>query len=397
MPNSKLLLPFAFVFACVVLFSCSKQDNGTTGTPVNSYPVVESKFAGKIDLKNLDNYAAQATPNYIGKNNAPGFAISNAKATLGRVLFYDKNLSIDNSISCGSCHKQAFAFSDTMSPSKGVERGMTGRHSMRLVNIRFANEAKMFWDERAINLENQTSQPIKDHAEMGFSGVSGRPTFQNLLEKLQGIDYYNELFRFVYGDIAVTESRLQECLSHFIRSIQSFDSKYDAGRSLVPNDGAPFPNFSAFENQGKQLWLAPPVFDATGNRIAGGAGCQGCHAAPEFDIDPNSRNNGVIGKIGGGTDLTVTRAPSLRDIVKADGTSNGPFMHIGLSNNLITVIDHYNVINNAGNNNLDPRLMPGGRAQKLQLTQNEKEALVAFMRTLAGSDLYQNKKWGNPF
>lgn len=397
MSNSKHLLPIAGFFMCQLLFSCSKKDNATTGATPDSYPVVASKFAGKIDLKNLDNYAAQSMPNYIVKNNAPGFTISNAKATLGRVLFYDKALSIDNSISCGSCHKQDFAFSDTMSPSKGVERGMTGRHSMRLVNIRFANEAKMFWDERAINLENQTSQPIKDHAEMGFSGVSGRPSIQSLLEKLQAMDYYNELFKFVYGDVTVTEVRLQECLSHFVRSIQSFDSKYDAGRSQVPNDGAPFPNFTALENQGKQLWLAPPVFDANGNRIGGGAGCQGCHAAPEFDIDPNSRNNGVIGKIGGGTDLTVTRAPSLRDIVKADGTSNGPFMHIGLSNNLITVVDHYNVINNAGNNNLDPRLMPGGRPQKLQLTSNEKEALVAFMRTLAGSDVYQNKKWSSPF
>lgn len=397
MPYSKYLLPLAVFFTCQVLVSCSKRDNPSSGSPTNSYPVVESKFAGKIDLKNLENYGAQAVPNYIAKNNAPGFAINNAKATLGRVLFYDKSLSIDNSISCASCHKQQFAFSDTMSPSKGVERGTTGRHSMRLVNVRFANEAKMFWDERAINLENQTSQPIKDHAEMGFSGMSGRPTIQNLLEKLQGIDYYNELFKFVYGDVAVTEVRLQECLSHFVRSIQSFDSKYDAGRSQVPNDAAPFPNFTALENQGKQLWLAPPAFDATGNRIGGGAGCQGCHAAPEFDIDPNTRNNGVIGKIGGGTDLTVTRAPSLRNIVRPDGTSNGPFMHIGLSNNLITVIDHYNVINIAGNTNLDPRLMPGGRPQNLQLTPNEKDALVAFMRTLAGSDLYQNKKWSSPF
>jgi cytochrome c peroxidase len=391
--------PIRLCIACLFIFTivaCNKNDSNNIPS-VASYPVVEAMFAGKIDLANLENYAAQTVPAYIAKNNAGAFAISNAKATLGRVLFYDKQLSIDNSISCGSCHKQAFAFSDTMMSSKGVSNGNTGRHSMRLINVRFANEAKFFWDERAISLEAQTTQPIKDHAEMGFSGTDGRPAFSAVLSKLQALDYYQELFKFVYGDVAVTEARLQEAFSHFIRSIQSFDSKYDIGRGQVNNDNTPFPNFTALENQGKQLFLQAPVFNPNGVRIAGGAGCQGCHAAPEFDIDPNSRNNGVIGKIGGGNDVTVTRAPSLRDVVKADGTANGPFMHIGISNQFITVVEHYNIINPAGNNNLDPRLMPGGQPQRLQLTATEKDALVAFIRTLAGNDVYSNAKWKNPF
>lgn len=388
-----------FCLACLSVFmmvACNKNDSNNVPSSA-SYPLVEAMFAGKIDLNNLENYAAQTVPAYIAKNNAGAFAISNAKATLGRVLFYDKQLSIDNSISCGSCHKQSFAFSDTSMASNGVSNGKTGRHSMRLINVRFANEAKFFWDERALNLEVQTTQPIKDHAEMGFSGTDGRPAFSALLSKLQALDYYQELFKFVYGDATVTEARLQEAFSHFIRSIQSFDSKYDIGRGQVNNDNTPFPNFTALENQGKQLFLQAPVFNPNGVRIAGGAGCQGCHAAPEFDIDPNSRNNGVIGKIGGGSDVTVTRAPSLRDVVKADGTSNGPFMHIGISNQFITVVEHYNIINPAGNNNLDPRLRPGGQPQRLQLTATEKDALVAFVRTLAGNDVYSNPKWKNPF
>ncbi len=268
---------------------------------------------------------------------------------------------------------------------------------MRLINTRFAIEPKFFWDERAANLEAQTTQPVKDHAEMGFSGQSGRPEITALLTKLAAIDYYKELFQWVYGDKNVTEQRIQESLSHFIRSIQSFDSKYDAGRATVTNDGPPFTNFTPSENQGKNLFLQPPVFNAAGIRTGGGAGCAGCHAPPEFDIDPNSRNNGVIGKIGGGTDLTVTRAPSLRDVVKANGSSNGPFMHIGVSNNLITVVNHYNQINLAGNTNLDPRLRPNGNAQQLQLTDPEKTALVDFMRTLAGTNVYTDVKWSNPF
>ena len=380
-----------FIFA-----ACSKKSDSNTGNTA-SYPAVQAAFGTSIDPNNPANYAGQGKPAYITRDNNGGATLSNSKATLGRVLFYDKNLSIDNTVSCGSCHKQAFAFSDTSMASNGVAGGTTGRHSMRLINTRYANEAKFFWDERAATLEAQTTAPIKDHAEMGFSGQNGRPAFNTLLPKLQAIDYYQELFQWVYGDKSVTEQRIQECLSNFIRSIQSFDSKYDAGRSTVPNDGPPFANFTASENQGKNLFLQPPVFNAAGIRTGGGAGCAGCHAPPEFDIDPNSLNNGVIGKIGGGTDVTVTRAPSLRDVVKANGTANGPFMHIGVSNNLITVINHYNQIVLTGNTNLDPRLRPNGNPQQLQLTDPEKAALVDFIRTLAGTSVYTDAKWSSPF
>ena len=279
---------------------CSKSESsGTQVTPADPYAAIKATFGTKIDPNNLANYAGQGKPTYINKDNTGGNGITNAKATLGRVLFYDKNLSIDNTISCGSCHKQQFAFGDNLISSPGVAGGTTARHSMRLANARFGAENKFFWDERAASLEIQTTMPIKDHAEMGFSGQTGRPAFVAVLTKLQGINYYNELFKFVYGDVSVTEARMQECLAQFVRSIQSFDSKYDAGRALVPNDGAAFPNFTAQENQGKQVFLTNAQFNAAGVRIGGGAGCNACHNAPEFDIDPNSKNNGIIGKIAG--------------------------------------------------------------------------------------------------
>lgn len=394
------------VISCLVasafLFQyCSKSgDTTVTPTPVDPYAAIKATFGTNIDPNNLANYGNQGKPAYITRDNAGGVVISNAKATLGRVLFYDKNLSIDNSIACASCHKQQFAFSDTAVASKGVQGGTTARHSMRLINTRFATEPRFFWDERAATLEIQTTMPIQDHAEMGFSGQSGRPALANLLTKLQGINYYNELFKFVYGDISVTEARLQECLASFVRSIQSFDSKYDAGRAVVPNDNAPFPNFTPEENQGKQLFTAPPVFDATGNRIGGGAGCAGCHAAPEFDIVPVSGNNGIIGRISGtgGIDITVTRAPSLRDLVNSAGQPNGPFMHTGNLGTLQNAIGHYNTINLApGNTNLDPKLRPNGFGQQLHFTGAEMNALAAFLRTLAGNNVYADKKWSSPF
>lgn len=389
---------FAVVFI-VSIAACDKTD--TKGSAVaSSYPLVEAAFGASIDLTKLAEYAAQGKPAYILKENAGGVPVNNAKATLGRVLFYDKNLSITNSVNCASCHKQQFAFSDTALLSRGVEGGVTGRHSMRLVNVRFGNEAKFFWNERAASLEEQVTQPIQDHAEMGFSGQSGRPALSVLLAKLQGIGYYKELFKFVYGDEQVTEARVQEGLTHFVRSIQSFDSKYDAGRAAAPNDGAAFANFTAQENQGKQLFSTAPVFDAAGLRVAGGLGCNTCHNAPEFDIDPNSGNNGVIGVANGtGIDLGNTRAPSLRDLVRADGTVNGPMMHTGVFTTLQQVIGHYGAINIAAGNaaRLDPRLRPGGNGQRLQLTATEVNAVQAFLRTLAGEKLYTDVKWANPF
>jgi cytochrome c peroxidase len=206
---------------------------------------------------------------------------------------------------------------------------------------------------------------------------------------LQNINYYKTLFKFVYGDTTVSETRIQFALAQFIRSIQSFDSKFDAGRVNSPNDAAPFNNFTQNENAGKALFLAPPPQ---------GAGCQGCHRAPEFDIDPNSRNNGVTAVAGNPTvkDFTNTRAPSLRDIFNPNGSLNGPLMHNGVFSNIQQVINHYNLVpQDTGNNNLDNRLAgPGGN---LQLTAQEQSNLISFLRTLTGSDVYTNPKWSNPF
>ena len=391
----KKLTSLMYLGSILTLFACS---NSTDIDTTDSYPNVINAFAGKIDLNNLYNYANQSKPAYITKDNTAGNPISDKGATLGRVLFYDKNLSSNNTISCSSCHIQANAFSDDAIASDGVN-GTTTRHSMRLINSRFSNERKFFWDERAATLELQTSDPIKNHIEMGFSGTSGDGSITTLITKLQGIGYYKELFKYVYGSEEITESKLQNALAQFIRSIQSFDSKYDAGRSTVQNDNQAFPNFTAQENQGKNLFLTPPVFDANGVRTSGGFGCAGCHAAPEFDIDPNTRNNGVIGVLNGtGIEITNTKAPSLRDLLNSNGSPNGPMMHTGSFATLQNVIGHYGNINLApGNSNLDPRLRPNGFGQQLNITATEVNALTAFIKTLTGTNVYVDPKWSSPF
>ncbi len=376
-----------------LMTSCS--ENSTTDPTLGDedysslYPNFYAMFRDKIDLTNLPDYKGQSKPAYITKDNSAANPIDNRTVILGRVLFYDKNLSSNQTVSCSTCHRQANAFSDTNLVSAGVN-GQTSRHAMRLINSRFGVETKFFWDERAGSLENQTTLPIQDHNEMGFSGLNGDPALPQLIERMEQIGYYRDLFNFAFGSSEINETKIQKALAQFIRSIQSFDSKYDSGRFQVGSDGPNFPNFTTDENAGKRLFIAPPQ--------QGGLGCAGCHRPPEFDIDPLSGNNGLISVFGNvaSSDTTVTRSPSLRDLVKPDGSSNGSFMHDGSLATIEAVVEHYNsgITDNPG---LDPRLKPNGLPLRLNLSIDQKRQLSSFLKTLSGTDVYSNTRWSDPF
>ncbi|MCR9155376.1 MAG: cytochrome-c peroxidase [Bacteroidetes bacterium] len=378
-----LLISFAVIVAC-------KQEASSDSKP--AYPGIERAFGTNLNVANLPDYEGQSVPNYISKDNTDGNEISNEVASLGRVLFYDRKLSVNNQISCSSCHIQAYAFGDTAQLSTGIN-GKTSRHSMRLINARFSTERSFFWDERAPSLEEQTTQPIQDHIEMGYTGEDGDSSLNDLLLKLMAIDYYQELARLAFGDELLTEARLQIALAQFVRSIQSFDSKYDAGRQQVNSDLEDFPNFSTEENQGKFLYMT-----ATGS---GGAFCSGCHIPPEFDINQFSRNNGAIGVAGDpdAVDLFNTRSPSLRDLVNPQGELNGPLMHNGNFKTLLSVVNHYNSIPSENQNPyLDGHLRRGPQGtQQLNLSEANKQALIAFLKTLSGNEVYVNPDYSNPF
>ncbi len=359
-----------------------------------------------LDLQNLFNYSNQPIPSYITKDNTGSNLITDEAATLGRVLFYDKKLSSDNSIACASCHHQEFAFGDTSLVSLGVN-GVTGRHSMRLVNVRFADEEKFFWDERANNLETQTTMPIQDHVEMGYSGTNGDQNFNDLIEKLDAISYYNDLFHLAYGDTIITEDRIQKAIAQFVRSIQSFDSPYDAGRAEVDHDSLPFPNYNNQQNNGKSLFNTPAIFNNNGLRVGGGFGCANCHRPPEFDIAPDSKSNGVVFTPGstnpnGGVDTVVFRSPTLRDIVNQDREVNGQLMHTANFISLTNVMNHYDRINlfpqvQGLADAIDDRLLPNGNPQDLNMTNQERNQVIRFLETLTGVDVYTNEKWSDPF
>jgi cytochrome c peroxidase len=344
-----------------------------------------------IDVNRLDNYANPVLPAYYDAtvaaldntpNNNP---INDRVATLGRVLFYDKRLSVNDTTACASCHQQANGFDDPNRFSTGFSgTAFTSAHAMRLGNIRYYRPGTMFWDKRAASLELQVSQPIIHPVEMGFDATHGG--INALLTKLAASTYYPDLFTLAFGNSAITEARIQQALAQFTRSMISAASRWDTAYAQVFNAAAPnrnlnvaLPGFSASEELGHQLFMTGPG--------QGGAGCAACHQPPTFGLAANSLSNGLDAN-----ETIIFKSPSLKNV----GLSRA-FMHDGRFSTLEQVIEHYN----SGIQNgpaLDNRLKtPGGAPLRLNLTQNEKAALVAFLLTLNDNNLTTDAKFSNPF
>jgi cytochrome c peroxidase len=353
-------------------------------------------LAGTIDLQNLFEYTGVEVPDYaeVFASEPLDNPSDDKIATLGRVLFYDRKLSSDNTVSCGSCHQQDRAFGLEALQGQGVN-GLSKRRPMRLLNLQYRELIEgLFWDERATSLESLATQPIRDHIEMGYSGQNGAPLMEDLIEEMSNTDYYPELFDFAFGDSAITEDRMAKALAQFIRSIISYDSRFDQGLALTGGDQhLDFPNFSEAENAGKSLFNAGSVLDSTGARIGGGTDCASCHESRNFHFLVERRNNGVITEIEGTEVLNITRSPSLRDLFNPEGVLNGPLFHNGQAATFDELLDHYNDVEL--NPNLDARIDDMGRP--LNLTDEERLQLEAFLKTLTGSDIYTNEKWSDPF
>jgi len=377
----------ATAILCLLLIAaCNKNDTGGTQTPdpvaaVLNLPSTPYNYANPP----LPGYLT--TPNITGQINTPGNnAVTDNGATLGRVLFYDKNLSINNTIACASCHKQADAFADAVVKSSGFNGGLTGRNSMSLVDAAYYPAQRFFWDQRAATLEIQVLTPVQDMVEMGM-------TLPALETKLRALAYYPVLFKKAFGDTAISSDRVSKALSQFVRSIVSYQSKYDAGRVTFPVNpppapNTPFPNFTAQENRGKEIFMSPI------------GGCNPCHGTETFTA-PQEKNNGLdlttidrgFGAVQNNTALDATfKVPSLRNIERS-----APYMHDGRFTTLEQVVEHYNsgVQNHP---NLSPQLkLPNGQPRLLNLSDADKAALVAFLKTLTDPAIATDVKFSNPF
>ena len=158
-------------------------------------------------------------------------------ATLGRVLFYDKNLSANQTVACASCHQQENGFSDSKVLSIGFDGGTTRRHSMGLTNAVWYDRGRFFWDERAATLEEQVLMPFQDPVEMGM-------TLEGVVSAVESQAFYPELFEKTFGSETVNVDRISKALSQFIRSMVSVSSKYDTGRQEVSRPTTSFSNFT---------------------------------------------------------------------------------------------------------------------------------------------------------
>ena len=304
-------------------------------------------------------------------NTPPNNVTTNAGATLGRVLFYDRRLSTNDRVACSSCHLPQFAFGDTAKLSVGFAGGRTGRHSMALANARFYQPGRFFWDERAATLEAQVLQPIQDTTEMGM-------TLPNLLTKLSVTSYYAALFQSAFGTTEISSDRVSRALAQYVRSLVSATSKFDQAFA-----GGPVPNFPAIFTPDELAGQA--IFNGQG-------GCARCHGTSSFvgDAIHNTGLDATITDVGAGGGRF--KAPSLKNIAVRP-----PYMHDGRFNSLEQVVDFYNngVLNNP---NLDNRLRgPGGLPQRLNLNVTQRNQVVAFLRTLTDVAFMTNAKFANPF
>lgn len=343
----------------------------------------------KLDLDAPLNYANPTYPahydrNVLGRDNTPpDNPVTDAGATLGRVLFHDVQLSLNQTKACASCHVQALGFTDDEALSEGFEGGRTGAHSMRLGNARFYEGERMFWDRRAVDVEDQVLQPIQNAVEMGFSPDNGGTAA--LIQRMNGLAYYPTLFEWAFGDSQITEDRMRSALAQYVRSIVSTGSRFDTGfAQLAPRGGGPpaagpIPGFTAQENEGFQLFTRPPN--------QGGAGCSGCHELPTMALDRNSGSNGLDAG-----ETTIFKAPSLKNVAVT-----GPYMHDGRFRTLEEVVEHYSTgIQNGPA--LDRRLRtPNGQPIRPRFTAEESAALVAFMKTLTDTALLDDARFTNPF
>jgi cytochrome c peroxidase len=376
----------AWLMGVAALSACGGGGDDTITVGVGA--ATETTGVGQatvLDLNNPLNYSNPTLPVHYdadvmaSTNQTPANVVADRGATLGRVLFFDQKLSVNNTVACASCHQSASGFDDPNQFSRGFAGGLTPAHAMRLGNVAFYRGNSMFWNRRANSLEAQATQPIQDATEMGFHAANGG--FSALINKMNALPYYPELFTWAFGDATITEARVQNALAQFQRAMISSSSKWDTAYAQTYNPNLPnnnlaadVPGFTADEQRGRRLFMQGPN--------QGGFNCAACHQPPTFALAPNSGSNGLDAG-----ETTTFKSPSLKNVALSSR-----FMHDGRFSSLEQVVAHYSSGIQPGTA-LDRRLPAGG----LRMTAQLESDLVAFLRTLTDTALVQDARFSNPF
>lgn len=283
------------------------------------------------------------------------------RVVLGKALFHETALSRDRSVSCTSCHERKHALADPRKVSLGVEGRRGRRNAMPLFNL--AWKENFLWDGRSPSLRQQALEPFGDHREFDLD--------PELAAKRLGQDEtYPPLFEKAFGSTEITPEKIGLAIENFLLTELSFDAKFD--RVLAGKE-----TFTPSEQRGFELFMTEHE-PRSGRR---GADCFHCHGGPLF-TDHAFHNNGVdfeaIDK--GRYEVTKDKAdigkfvtPTLRNI-----EHTAPYMHDGRFDTLEEVIDHYDTFVQEAVT-LDPNL---AKRSTLNLTAEDKAALVAFLKTL---------------
>ena len=354
------------LFIVTSLQFCSKKEAEIIVEPVTPVAVVPPVLPA-TPFAYIVSYPTHIQTALLANDNTPADnPITNNGATLGRVLFYDKQLSKNNKVSCGSCHKQEFSFDDNIALSKGFNGGLTTRNSMTIINTRFYKIGKMFWDERSTTAEKQALQPIQNMVEMGL-------TLAELETKVKSLSYYPALFQNAFGSTTIDSVRIAKALAQFERSIVTYQSKYDRVKQGLEN-------FTTAEAQGEVLFnTAPPPPPGGGTPLS----CNSCHTAPMF-LNSTATNATPFG-LQDPADLAINnqnrfKSGSLRNI-----STRSTLFHNGRIANVQAMLT-------AGAPGSGTRPIPAH-----SVAQQDVQNLLAFMNTLTDNTILTEARFSNPF
>ncbi|MCC5946558.1 MAG: c-type cytochrome [Bernardetiaceae bacterium] len=320
-----------------------------------------------IPLQKAPSVLGDTIP-YPSRNS---FSVEGIK--LGRMLFYEKNLSSNRSVSCASCHVQALGFADATALSPhGVSGRPQLRHSPALINLAWSEKAGYFWDGGAKDLESQAFGPLRHPDEMAMN-------LKKLPDRLHK-EGYAPYFKAAFGDTTINSARIARALAQFQRKLISADSPFDS--YLKGNKKA----LNEFEIKGMQL------FDKH---------CESCHRYKNggaFFTDYSFHNNGLdtafaeghegvgLGRFritGDSADIGKFKTPTLRNI-----SETAPYMHDGRFKDLKQVLIHYN-IGIKKSKTLASQLP----AEGLRLEEQEQQAIIAFLKQLKDEKFIKNKEF----
>jgi cytochrome c peroxidase len=302
---------------------------------------------------------------------------------LGRYLFWEKKLSGNNTQSCGSCHLPQHGFSDPNTFSVGITGALGTRQAMPLINLGW--DRSFFWDGRSPSLEDQVIHPVENPIEMDED-------WNNALQELRNDPTYPPLFKAAFGSEEITKEKAAKAMASFLRTLISADSKLDRERrgQYTFNDQEAA-GYNVFVLEGGD----PEV--VAGGQFGGD--CFHCHSFGGLLLtDHMFHNNGLdphfptdagrAAYTGSPLDSGKFKTPTLRNI-----ELTAPYMHDGRFTNLEQVVEHYNS-GGVFSSTIDPfmKYTTGG----LQLSPENKAALIAFLKCLTDTSFINNPNFRDP-